>query len=75
MLSVASSLHACRERIVEFMTAGEQEYEEVIEEYEEEVFVYKKASEPPMTDITDHPPTQGKPRCITLILNNHWKYI
>ena len=25
--------------LVEFVTAGEQEYEEVIEEYEEEVFV------------------------------------
>ena len=25
--------------LVEFVTAGEQEYEEVIEEYEEDVFV------------------------------------
>ena len=60
---------------MEFVTAGEIEYEEVIEEYEEEVFIQEEASEPPMTDIANHPPTQGKPRCITLILNNHWKYI
>ena len=29
--------------LVEFMTAGEQEYEEVIEEYEEEILVQKEA--------------------------------
>ena len=61
--------------LVEFMTAGEQEYEEVIEEYEKEVFVQEEALEPPTTDIADHPPAQGKPRRITLILNNHWVYI
>ena len=61
--------------LVEFVTAGEQEYEEVIEEYEKEVFVQEEALEPPTTDIADHPPTQGKPWCITLILNNYWKYI
>ena len=57
--------------LVEFVTAGGHEYEEVIEEYEEEVFVQEEASEPLMTDIADHPPVQGKPRCITLILNKH----
>ena len=56
---------------MEFVNAGEQEYEEVIKEYKEEVFVQEEASEPPTTDIADHPPAQGKPRCITLILNNH----
>ena len=61
--------------MVEFVTAGEQEYKEVIEEYKEEVFVLEEASEPPTTNIAYHPPTQGKPRCITLILNNHWIYI
>ena len=30
--------------LVEFMTAGEQEYEEVIEEYEEEVLVQEEAT-------------------------------
>ena len=55
----------------EFMTAGEHEYEEVIEEYEEEVLVQEEVLEPSLTDLADNPPTQGKPRCITLILNNH----
>ena len=57
--------------LVEFVTAGEQEYEEVIEEYEEEVLVQEEASEPPATDIVDNSPAQGKPRCITLIFYNH----
>ena len=35
ILSVASSLHAVENELVEFVTAEEQEYEEVIEEYEE----------------------------------------
>ena len=61
--------------LVEFMTAGEQEYEEVIKEYEDEIFIPEGASEPPTTDIADHTPAQGKPWCITLILNNHWIYI
>ena len=51
--------------LVEFMTVGEQEYEE----YEEEVL------EPSLTDLADTPPAQSKPRCITLILNDHWIYM
>ena len=57
--------------LVEFVTAGEQEYEEVIEEYEEKILIYKRAPEPPAIDFADTPPAQGKPRCITLIWNNH----
>jgi len=57
--------------LVEFVTAGEQEYEEVIEEYEEEVLIQEGAPEPWVTDFADTAPAQGKPRCITLILNNH----
>ena len=57
--------------LVEFVTAGEQEYEEVIEEYEEDVLVQEEAPQPPTTDIADNPPAQGKPRCITLIFYNH----
>ena len=57
------------------MTAGEQEYEEIIEEYEEEILVQEGASEPLVADFVDTPPAQGKPRCITLILNDHWIYI
>ena len=42
--------------LVEFMTAGEQEYEEVIEEYEEEVLVQVEVSEPSLTDLANNPP-------------------
>ena len=54
--------------LVEFMTVDEQEYEEIIEEYEEEVLVQEGASEPFAADFVDTPPAQGKPRCITPIL-------
>jgi hypothetical protein len=46
----------------------EQDYEEVIEEYEEEIFIPEEFQEPLVTDTSDFAPTQGKPRCITLIL-------
>ena len=56
---------------MEFVTVGEQEYEEVIEEYEEKVLVQEEAPQPLITNIADNLPTQGKPRCITLIVDNH----
>ena len=46
--------------LVEFVLVDEQEYEEVIEEYEEDILVG--------ADLTDPSPAQGKPRCITPIL-------
>ena len=61
--------------LVKFVTTGEQEYEEVIEEYEEEVLIQEEATEPPATDLADTSPAQGRPRCITLILNNHYIYV
>ena len=61
--------------LVEFVTTREQEYEEVIEEYEKEVLIQEEVLEPPMTDIADNLPAQGKPWCITLVLNNHWIYM
>jgi hypothetical protein len=54
--------------LVGFVTAGGLEYEEIIKEYEEEILMPEKVSEPSLTDHTDTPPTQGKLRCITLIL-------
>ena len=60
--------------LVEFMTEGKQEYEDVIEEYEE-VLMQEEVSELPWTDWANTAPAQGKPRCITLILNKHWMYI
>ena len=61
--------------LVEFVPAGEQEYEEIIEEYEEEILIQEGAPEPSVADFVDTLPAQGKPRCITLILNDHWIYI
>ena len=46
----------------------EQDYEEVIEEYEEEILVQEGAPEPFGADLTDPSPAQVKPRCITPIL-------
>ena len=46
--------------LVEFVTAGEQEYEE-------EILVQEGAPEPSVADFVDTPPAQGKPQCITLI--------
>ena len=57
--------------LVEFMPVDEQDYEKVIEEYEEEILVQEGALEPFGADLTDPSPTQGKPRFITLILNDH----
>ena len=51
---------------VEIVTVGDQEYEEVVEEYEE-VPVPEEFQEPSVTDLVDTQPAQGKPRCITLI--------
>ena len=61
--------------LVEFVPAGEQVYEEIIEEYEEEILIQEGAPEPSVADFVDTPPAQGKPRCITLILNDIWIYI
>ena len=60
---------------LEIVTFGEQEYDEVVEEYEEEILVQEDVPEPPVTDFADTAPAQGKPRCITLTLNNDWIYI
>jgi hypothetical protein len=55
--------------LVEYVSPVDQEYEEIVEEYEEEVLVPKEFPKPPVTDTAvDTAPAQGKPRCITLIL-------
>jgi hypothetical protein len=53
---------------VEYVAVEEQDYEKVIEEYEEKIFVPEEFQEPPVTDTSEFAPAQGKPRCITLIL-------
>ena len=54
--------------LVDFVPVGEPEYDEVVEEYEEEILVQEGALEPIGADITDPSPAQGKPLCITPIL-------
>ena len=54
--------------LVEIVTTGNHEFEEIIEEYEEEILVHEEVPEPPLTDSADTVPTQGKLRCITSIL-------
>ena len=57
--------------LVDFVPVGEPEYDEVIEEYEEEILVQEGASEPVDADPTHPSPAQGKTRCITPIFNDH----
>jgi hypothetical protein len=61
--------------LVEFGTTDDQEYDEIIEEYKEEIFVPEEFQKPPVTDTADLAPTQGKPRCITHIFDNHYIYM
>ena len=61
--------------LVEIVTIDDREFEEIIEEYEEEILIREEVSKPPTTNIADTVPAQGKPRCIILILNDHWIYI
>ena len=64
MLSVASSSHACRERVDgdrDHRPTGDHEFEEIIEEYEKEILVQEEVLEPPLTDWADTTPAQGKP--------------
>ena len=58
--------------LAEIVTIRDHEFEEVIKEYEKELLVQQEVPEPSLTDLADTSPTQGKPRCITLILNDHW---
>ena len=57
--------------LVEIVTIDDREFEEVVEEYEEEVLMRGEVLEPPPTDSADTAPAQDKPWCITLIFYNH----
>ena len=52
LLNIASSFHVDHE-LVDFVPVGEPEYDEVIEEYEEEIFAQEEAQEPIGADPTD----------------------
>ena len=66
VLIIASSFHVDHEQ-VDCVPVGEPEYDEVIEEYEEELFAQEGAQEPVGIDLADPAPAQGKPWCITPI--------
>ena len=57
------------------MPMDEQDCEEVIEEYEEEILMQEGAPEPFGANFADPPPAQGKPWCKTYIFTDHWIYI
>ena len=52
-------------------TTDNREFEEIIEEYEDEILVQEEVPKPPTTDSADTTPAQSKPRCITLIFDSH----
>ena len=54
--------------LAEIVTTGDHEFEEIIEEYKEEILMQEEVLEPPLTNSADTVPTQGKPWCITSIL-------
>ena len=57
--------------LVDFVPVDEPEYDEVIEEYEEEILMQEGASKSFGADLTDPSRAQGKTRFISLILNDH----
>ena len=42
-----------KNELAKIMTTGDHEFEEIVEEYEEEIFVHKEVPEPPLTDSTN----------------------
>ena len=47
--------------LAEIETIGDHEFEEIIEEYEEEILVHGDILEPPLIDSADTMPARGKP--------------
>ena len=43
--------------LMEIMTTGDHEFEEIVEEYEVEILMQEEVSEPPLTDSADTAPT------------------
>jgi hypothetical protein len=57
--------------LTETVTAGYQEYEEIIEEYEEEILVPKEVLEPLLTDFADTPPAQVNVLYLVLVISDN----
>ena len=47
--------------LAKIVTTDDHEFEEIVEEYEEEILVQEEAPKPPLTDSADTTPAQGKP--------------
>ena len=47
--------------LAEIVTTGNHEFEEIIEEYEEKILMQEEVLDPPLTDLADTAPAQGKP--------------
>ena len=47
--------------LVEIVTTDGREFEEIVEEYEEEILMREEVLEPPTTNIANTVPAQGKP--------------
>ena len=47
--------------LAEIVTIEDHVFEEIIEEYEEEILVQEEVLEPPLTDSANTAPAQGKP--------------
>ena len=61
--------------LVEIVTTGDREFEEIIKEYEEEILEQEEVLESSLTNSANTAPAQGKPRCITLFLQSLFIYV
>ena len=43
-------------KLAEIMTTGDRKFEEIVEEYEEEILMQEEVLKPPMTDSVDTMP-------------------
>ena len=60
-----------KNELAEIVITGDHEFMEIVEECEEEILVQEEVPKPPLTDSANTVSAQGKPRCITLIFDNH----
>ena len=61
--------------LVETVITDDCKFEEIVEEYEEEILVQEEVPESLLIDSADTMPAQDKPRCITPYFFNHCLYI
>ena len=47
--------------LMEIVTTGDREFEEIVEEYEQEILVQEEVPEPPLTNSADTAPATASP--------------